>query len=294
MATLYGIFALFLWAGLALLGFLTEDIPAFLLLFFCFFVSFLLSLIWRKVKGTPVFELPKLSAKQWLFGLIGLFGFHFCYFMALKKANVIEVSLIVYFWPLLLATFVASNTNRTQAFLGGILGFLGLSVVILGNSQLALSLESLMGYLLALACALIWSLYSLFLSKTKSKVEDIGWLSLVVALFSLASHFLFESFSWSIDGLQLLGILLLGLGPVGGAFYLWDFGLKYGDKQLLASLSFFTPLLSSVFLSLAGLHDWSLNIIIAVTLIMLGAVIANSNSIQYKQKVKRLKQVISE
>ena len=76
--------------------------------------------------------------------------------------------------------------------------------------------------------------------------------------------------------MQWLGILLLGLGPVGGAFYLWDFGLKKGNKQLLASLSFFTPLLSSVLLSLAGLHDWSINIIIAVVLIMLGAAVSNS------------------
>ncbi|NQZ82744.1 MAG: EamA family transporter [Colwellia sp.] len=276
MATFSGIFALLLWGGLALLGHLTQHIPAFLLLFFCFMVSFLLSLLWRKAKGTSIFELPKLSSKQWLFGLIGLFGFHFCYFMALKKADVIEVSLIVYLWPLLLSIFVSSKANRIKALLGGILGFLGLSVVILGNNQWVVSFESLIGYFLALACALIWSLYSLFLSKTKSKVADIGWLSLVVALFSLASHFLFETFSWSIDTLQWLGILLLGLGPVGGAFYLWDFGLKKGNKQLLASLSFFTPLLSSVLLSLAGLHDWSINIIIAVVLIILGAAVSNS------------------
>ena len=68
---------------------------------------------------------------------------------------------------------------------------------------------------------------------------------------------------------------MLGLGPVGGAFYLWDIALKKGNQQLLASLSFSTPLISSVILAIAGFNAWSANIIIALALILSGAIIAN-------------------
>ena len=73
----------------------------------------------------------------------------------------------------------------------------------------------------------------------------------------------------------MIGVLLLGLGPVGGAFYLWDMSLKNGNRQLLASISFCTPLISAVILALAGLNDWSIYIVIALSLILLGAFVSN-------------------
>jgi drug/metabolite transporter (DMT)-like permease len=43
-------------------------------------------------------------------------------------------------------------------------------------------------------------------------------------------------------------LLLIGLGPLGAAFYLWDAALKQGDPQQIGLLSFLTPLLSTVLL----------------------------------------------
>jgi drug/metabolite transporter (DMT)-like permease len=45
-------------------------------------------------------------------------------------------------------------------------------------------------------------------------------------------------------------LVVLGLGPLGGAFYLWDFALKNGDPQRIGLLSFLTPLLSTTLLLL--------------------------------------------
>ena len=91
----------------------------------------------------------------------------------------------------------------------------------------------------------------------------------------MIAHWLFETSNWSFSLSEWGGILLLGLGPVGGAFYLWDIALKKGNQQLLASLSFSTPLISSVILAIAGFNAWSANIIIALALILSGAIIAN-------------------
>lgn len=284
MATFYGINAILMWGILALLGSLTIEIPAFQLLFICFLISALIMFGRRFLRKEPLFSLPKLKLSQWLIGTSGLFGFHFFYFMALKQAPVLEVSLIVYLWPLLLAVMVASREQRFQAIIGGVVGFLGIVVIMTSRGELNLSLDSTAGYLLALLCALIWSSYSAYLAKSPGDVDDIGWISLAVASLSLVAHLTLESdCSLSVDYWQFsssawLGAILLGLGPVGGAFYLWDLGLKKGNQSLLASLSFCAPLISSISLILVGQEAASMALLIAVALIMFGGLIANWRS----------------
>lgn len=98
----------------------------------------------------------------------------------------------------------------------------------------------------------------------------------------LLAHLKLEIGYWDFNVSEWLGIILLGLGPVGGSFYLWDIGLKHGNKQLLASLSFSAPLISSIALSLAGINSWSFNIILALCFILAGALLANMKSKQSK------------
>jgi drug/metabolite transporter (DMT)-like permease len=275
MATFHGIIAIVLWGLLALLGTVTANIPAFQLLSLCFCISALIVIAKRIFTKKPILTKPSLTLSQWGFGVAGLFGFHFCYFMALKYAPVIEVSLIVYLWPVLLAVLVATKQTLIRALLGGCLGFIGIAFIIIGDSELSLNNEYVIGYLLSIACALIWSSYSWFLSRSNNEVEDIGWLSAAVALISLIAHFQLETSNWNFSLQEWMGIILLGLGPVGGAFYLWDIGLKQGNKQLLASLSFSAPLISSAALSLAGFNTWTFNIVLALGFILSGALVTN-------------------
>lgn len=286
MATALGISAILLWGILALLGTMTTSIPAFQLLFICFSISGLIMFARRITCGERILKRPHLTLRCWLIGITGLFGFHFFYFMALRQAPALEVSLIVYLWPLLLSVLVAHRSQRLQAILGGVVGFIGVVVLMSGKGELAMSGESALGYLLAILCALIWSNYSAYLARSPGKVDDIGWISLAVAGLSMLAHLILESnYSldvslWQFSASEWLGALLLGLGPVGGAFYLWDIGLKQGNKTLLASLSFFAPLISSVALVLAGQDEASVELLISVALIMLGGLIANRNSKQ--------------
>ena len=277
MATLIGIMALVLWSLLAVIATITSGLPAFLLLAYCFAISFVISLLFRKKLGQSIFTSPQLSGKQWLNGITGLFGFHLCYFLAIESAPAIEVSLIVYIWPLLLSVLVANKTNKLAALVGGVVGFIGISFIILSSPNNAEVKPTSIGYLLAACCALIWTVYSFVLTKSQSKVEDIGWLSLAVALLALVAHLALEPSFSTYSLTHCFGILLLGLGPVGGAFYFWDYGLKFGNQKLLASLSYFTPLFSSIWLALAGLNTWSEHIVLSLALILIGALITNIN-----------------
>jgi len=276
MATFYGVIAIFMWGGLALLGVSTANIPAFQLLFVCFSISALLMFLKRLITKEPLLTKPSLTVKQWLVGITGLFGFHFCYFIALKQAPAIEVSLISYTWPMLFAIFIANKSSVLRTLIGGLIGFIGICFIILGGVGVSFNQEHAVGYALAACCALIWSTYSWFQSGSDSHVDDIGWLSIAVAMLSLFVHFQLESSDWYFSNMQIIGIILLGIGPVGGAFYLWDLGVKKGNKKLLASFSYCTPLISAIVLSLAGRNPWSANILIALLLILLGGLISNN------------------
>lgn len=274
MATIFGILALFLWSSLALLAAFSSNIPPFLLLTISFSIGFLISLFWRYKTTKQWLAKPKLRRSQWIVGIYGLFGYHFCYFFAIQHAPVLEVSLINYLWPLLLSLFLAKQGRKRFALAGGVIAFLGVGTLLSGG-EAQFNDTYLFGYGLALAAAFIWSSYSALLTKRACELADIGWIALAVALLSLICHLAFEQQIYPFDITDVAIIVLIGLGPLGSAFYLWELGLSKGNSQLLASLSFFTPVFSSVLLALFGLATWSLSMLIALSLILIGGAVTH-------------------
>ena len=276
MATLMGVLAILMWGLLAVLSVYTQAIPPFQLLIMCFAIAAALVFIKRLLQGEACFKKPNLTKAQWLIGTLSLFGFHFCYFMAIRYAPAIEVSLIGYLWPLLLGIYVATKGTRIWALLGGAMGFVGTAVMLTAGDELQANSAYWLGYALAFACALIWSAYSWFISTANNHVEDIAWLCLLVALLSLIPHWYWETANWDLPLSAWLSAIALGLGPVGGAFYLSDVAMKNGRQQWLASLSFATPVISSVCLFAFGMSELSPVLLLVIGLILLGAVVSNS------------------
>ena len=272
---MYGFLALFMWGVLAALSVFTQAVPPFQLLAICFTIAASLLFFKRLFCRESIFKFTAMTTQQWLVGVGGLFGFHLCYFLALRFAPPIESSLIIYLWPLLLGILVAKKGSKHYALFGGLLGFLGSVLIISQGVQFQVSADQLIGYALALCCALIWAGYSWYFSTSDNSVEDIGWLSLAVAGLSLLCHLMFEETYIPVSGFEYAMLLLIGLGPTGGAFYLWDIGMKRGNPTFLASLSFGTPVISSVALYLFGFADLTLAILIAIALIVSGAIVSN-------------------
>ena len=65
-----------------------------------------------------------------------------------------------------------------------------------------------------------------------------------------------------------------GLGPLGGAFFLWDAALKRGDARQIGVLSFLTPLLSTLTLLWVRGETPSLSVALAAVMIIGAAVLA--------------------
>jgi len=98
---------------------------------------------------------------------------------------------------------------------------------------------------------------------------------LASAILSLVCHLLLETSVWPANAAQWLAVLGLGLGPLGAAFYTWDYGLKRGDVMTLGALSYASPLLSTIILVASGFALFHWSVLAACLLITAGALLAS-------------------
>lgn len=275
-ATTVGFGAVLLWALLALFTVGSAPTPPFLLNSFCFAIGGVLGLIWAFRTGAH-HALRAVPLRVYVFGTLGLFGYHALYFSALRLAPAAEAGLIAYLWPLLIVVFsgfLPGEHLRAGHMIGATLGFLGAALIITGGST-GFSTEYVAGYGLALLCALTWSGYSVLSRLVGSApTATVGVFCLATAALSLPLHFIFEETTVPQTALGWAAIIGLGLGPVGLAFFIWDIGVKQGDIQILGTSSYAAPLLSTLVLVLAGVAAPSFTLLWAAILITGGAAIA--------------------
>lgn len=275
-ANLLALGAIALWGSLAALGVALAHVPPFLLTG--------LSLLVGSVIALP---LSRFDWRQWrvpattlALGIYGLFGFHFLLFIALRHAPPVQANLVNYLWPLgivvMAPLFLPGVSLHRHHVLAALLGFAGAALAILGRGTGGEAVWA-WGYLPALGSAFIWSSYSLLTRRVKPfPTAAIGSFALVSGLLSLLCHALLET-PVSLSGQDAVLIALLGLGPLGGAFFLWDAALKRGDPRQIGVLSFLTPLLSTLtLLALRGERP-SLSVALAAAMIIGAAVMATQN-----------------
>ncbi len=276
-ATLIGGTAVLLWATLALLTTLSGNTPPFQLTAMAFSIAFLIGLsLWRR-QGGPIWRHVRLPGRVWALGIFGLFGYHFFYFMALRHAPAVEASLIAYLWPLLIVFFSAllpGEKLRWFHLVGALIAFAGAALLVTKGQGLSFEARYGLGYLAALVCALTWSTYSL-LSRRLGTIPTnaVGGFCGATAMLALLCHLLFEQTVWP-NGVEWLAILLLGLGPVGVAFFTWDYGVKRGNIKVLGAFSYAAPLLSTLLLIVFGLAEPSWLLALACVFIVGGAMLA--------------------
>ncbi len=266
--------AILLWSTLALLGSLLNTVPSFLLLGIVFSIAGTTSLVRRKGWHIPLTTL--------LVGVAGIFGYHFFYFRAFALAPAVEANLINYLWPLLIVllspVLLPGYRLGPQHIAGGLLGLAGAGL-ILSRGHLSLDPAYLPGYLLAAAAAVTWSLYSLLTKRLPPfPTDSVGVFCLISGLLAFAAFPVFGGKLSDIAALTLrewLLLAVLGVGPMGAAFFLWDAALKAGDPRSIGALAYLTPLLSTLNLVLLGGQRLTWISGLAMALIVGGAVIGN-------------------
>ncbi|MGN6776294.1 aromatic amino acid exporter YddG [Rhizobium sp.] len=275
-ATLTGFSAILMWSFLALLTVASGKMPPFQLLAVCFAIGSIPGIIVLLLRPERL-QLLRQTAKVWITGIVGLFGYHFLYFTALRHAPAVEAGLIAYLWPLLIvvgSTLLPGERLRWYHIVGALMGLAG-TILIVGRNGFHFEGAYAVGYGAAFLCAFTWSGYSLITRRFEAVSTDVVTIfCLATSILSFFCHLGLEETIWPENPAQWIAVLGLGLFPVGAAFYAWDFGVKNGDIQILGAASYAAPLFSTLILTLFGFAEPSWGIALACLLVTGGAVLA--------------------
>ena len=261
--------AIALWGTLAALGASLSHLPPFLLTGLALAIGALPGLLHVRAWRVPASTLA--------LGVAGLFGFHFLLFMALRLAPPLEANLVNYLWPLLIVLLTPAIlpgwTLERRHVVAAVAGFSG-AVLAIGASSAPIDARAALGFALAAGSALTWAVYSLATRRVAPfETWAIGGFALASGVLALACHAAFEPHA-AIGRNDLVRLVALGLGPMGAAFYLWDFAMKRGDPRVVGTLAYATPVLSTALLALATGRAWSWTLGIATLLVAGAAIIA--------------------
>lgn len=286
-ATLVGFTAILMWSLLAVLSALSGAVPPFLLCAFSFAIATVIGLAVGAVSPRPATPV-KVPPLAWAVGIAGLFGYHFFYFTAVRNAPVVEANLINYLWPLLIvlgSTLMPGERLKWHHVAGALLGLAGTVLIVTNGGRFAFEPAYFAGYLVAVLAAVTWAAYSL-LSRRFAQVPTrmVTWYCAAAAILSLVCHLALEETLMPQDTVQWLAVIGMGLMPVGGAFFVWDYGVKHGNIQLLGVASYAAPLLSTLILIIAGFAPLTPVIVIACILVTGGAMLASMDVLTRPRK----------
>jgi drug/metabolite transporter (DMT)-like permease len=187
--------------------------------------------------------------------------------------------LIASLWALLtvlLAAFSPGHGWHKRHVMGALLGLAASVLLVVGKGPLDLDVRHLSGFGLALGCAFVWASYSVLCRLfAKEPSEGLALPCLVTAALALICNLIFEQWVWPIGQQTWLALVLLGLGPTGGAFLLWDIGMKHGDVSRLGVLAYASPVLSTALLIALGLASASAAVVAACVLMTAAAALSN-------------------
>lgn len=197
----------------------------------------------------------RMPAPVFGFGVASLFLYHTCLVAAFRMAPIAEANLLNYLWPLLIVVLAAcapaGGGLRPRQLAGCAIAFAGCALVI-APSFSGLSGAHLGGYLLALLAALCWAVYSVapaFMAAYSSWAT--GGFCLGAGLLALLAHGLFEA-PYRPSAEEWAGMAAIGIGPLGLSFVMWDRAMRAGSASTIGSLSYLTPVLSTLALAVTG------------------------------------------
>lgn len=280
-ATLFGLLAIVLWSSVVgLIRSVSEGLGPIGGAAMIYSVSAVFLLVALGVPKWRSFPRPYLIVGSLLF-----VSYEICLSLSLGYANTrlqaIEVGMINYLWPCFTVLMaLALNGQKAKWWLlpGLLLSLFGIGWIMSGEGgwspaqMLANVRSNPLSYGLAFSGAVIWALYC---NLTKKIAQGSNGVVLFIVLTALA---LWLKYAFSEEsGMQFsLGVIvtLLCAGVAMGAGYAaWNVGILHGNMTLLATVSYFTPVLSAVFAALVLHTSLTANFWQGVAMVTLGSLI---------------------
>ncbi len=223
------------------------------------------------VMGVPKFK--HFSLRYVLIGGALFVSYEICLALALGMANdrhqALEMAVINYLWPaltVLFAVFLSRKPVHILVYPSVALAFVGVAWTITGDSGFSVMQISAniatnpLTYSMAFGGAIIWAVYCNITKQLANGQNAIILFFMATAIALWIKYFLSSESTLVFTVPAILNLALTGV-VMGSGYALWNVAILRGNMVLLATLSYFTPvistLLSSLILGVAlGLSFW--------------------------------------
>ncbi|MBD1575928.1 MULTISPECIES: aromatic amino acid DMT transporter YddG [Vibrio] len=211
-----------------------------------------------------VMGIPKIKHYPKRYLIIGgtLFvAYEVCLALSLGLANsrhqAMEMAIINYLWPaltILFSVILSKNKVNILVYPSILLAFSGVAWCISGDQ--GLSLETLMHniadnpitYLMAFSAAIIWAFYCVITTRISNGKNAIALFFAATAITLWVKYAFSHEPSFHFTPHSTLILLLSGI-VIGTGYALWNQAMIGGNIILLGTLSYFTPVFSTLFAS---------------------------------------------
>ena len=253
-ATLIGLIAIVLWSAIVgLIRSVSEGFGAVggaAMIYTLSAVLLLFTVGFPRVRAFPRAYL--------IIGSVLFVCYELCLSLSLGFANTstqaIEVGMVNYLWPgMTIVLSVLVNRQKTSLVIipGVILAVAGICRVLGGSegfslSQILANLQSNpLSYGLAFTGAMLWAIYCVVTKKIAQGHNGITLFFILTAL-TLWVKYLFVPHTPFIITPQVIFSLLLAACAMGLSYAAWNVGILHGNVTVLATASYFIPVLSAV------------------------------------------------
>ena len=257
-ATLLGVLSIVFWGSVvAFVRSVTESLGLVNTVLYTYLCAGILSVSFLAIRNRGFSFVRKMGWKYLLIAGSIFVVYTVCFYAAIGLAKdrqqALEIGLINYLWPACILVFSVPVLKKKAGLLlpiGIMVALAGLWLILAGKSSPVNLLNHMAvcpaPYLLSLAGAVTWGLYSVLSSKwAKSDQSGVPFFLLAVGLiFLLVKPFHPAPPVWSlVSGLEFAYLVVF---VTILAYIFWDAGMQKGDVVLLASLSYFIPFISTV------------------------------------------------
>ena len=268
MATLYGFISIVIWSTIvALSRRVTESLGPLNAAFYTFLFSgvVVFFIAWIKEKKCPLAHLKNLDLSYSI-----RVGFFFVLYMVLfyiavgevqTRKGAILVGIINYLWPALIFIFalpiLKSKANYLLLFTGILLCLASTLYIVLrfnpmhSSDYTGMIAQDWKPLVYVFIAAVSWAIYSNMTNKHKIEANHV-YISVFFFVSSLAVLCIIlmnGDFPYlTLDSTNVFELVYLIVFPSSTAYLFWDIAMKFGNKNLVVSVSFFIPI-SSTFVS---------------------------------------------
>lgn len=252
-ATLIGLAAIVLWSTMVgLIRGVSEGLGPVGGAAMIYTLSGLLCLV---TVGFP--DIRRFSPRYLIAGSVLFVSYEICLALSLGYASTrhqaIEVGMVNYLWPSLTIVFaILFNGQKSNLWIvpGLLLALLGVCWVLGGEKGLHIDeitanvIANPLSYGLAFAGAFIWAAYCMVTSKYAKGQNGITLFVLLTALTLWLKYLFSDQPEMMFSVPVVIKLLMCGIA-LGFGYASWNIGILHGNVSVLATVSYFTPVLSA-------------------------------------------------